>query len=58
MSSQFDNHLWDEEFHAHASSDLDDYEIAELPISPQGPQDFLRASRRYHTPDIDNDEVN
>jgi len=56
MSSQIDNHLWSEEFHALASSDhsdldsLDDYEAAELPISSQGSQDFLRARRHYHTP--------
>jgi len=59
MSSQLDNRVWADEFHAHASNDsdlddLDDYEITELPIVPPvpslEPQDFLRARRRYHTP--------
>ena len=56
MSSQLNNHVWADEFHAHASddSDLDDYEIIELPIIPPEPslepRDFLRARRRYHTP--------
>jgi hypothetical protein len=59
MSFQLDNHVWADEFHAYASNDsdlddLDDYEIAELPIIPPvlslEPQDFLRARHRYHTP--------
>src|SRR5271156_5169082 len=62
MSSQLDNRVWADEFHAHASndSDLDDYEITELPIIPPvpslEPQDFLRARRRYPTPvELEND---
>jgi hypothetical protein len=65
MSSQLDNRVWADEFHAYASNDpdlddLDHYEIAELPIIPPAPslepQDFLRARRRYHTPvELEND---
>jgi len=65
ISSQLDNRVWADEFHAYASNDpdlddLDDYEITELPIIPPAPslepQDFLRAHRRYHTPaELEND---
>ena len=65
MSSQLDNRVSADEFHAYASNDpdlddpdlddLDDYEITELPIilpvPSLEPQDFLRARRRYHTPE-------
>src|ERR1700757_493200 len=59
MSSQLDNRVWADEFHAYASNDsdlddLNDYEVTELPIAPPvpslEPQGFLRARRRYHTP--------
>ena len=57
MSSQLNNHVWADEFHAHASDsdldDLDDYEITELSIVPPEPSlepgDFLQARSRYHT---------
>jgi transposase len=65
MSFQLDNRVWAQEFTEHASFDdedsnedsNEDFEVVELPLSfPTNRQDFLRARRRYHTPEERDEE--